>query len=159
MSYDFNVDEVFEMAEQLEGNGAKFYRHAAEGDINPSHKNILLNLALMEDEHQQTFKKMRAELSAKEKETTVFDPQGEAALYLRALADTRVFFEKQIDLSSMKEILKSAIEAEKDSIVFYLGMKDAVPEDLGKRRIDAIIKEEMGHIKLLSKELVAHKKD
>jgi rubrerythrin len=55
----------------------------------------------------------------------------------------------------MVEILKSAIEAEKDSIVFYLGMKEEVPENLGKNRIEAIIKEEMGHIRLLSKQLVA----
>ena len=57
-------------------------------------------------------------------------------------------------MTSMVEILKSAIEAEKDSIVFYLGMKEAVAEDLGKDRIDVIIKEEMGHIQVLSKELV-----
>ena len=101
---------------------------------------------------------MRAELSDREKASTVFDPEGEAALYLRALADTRVFFEKEIDVTSLKGILKSAIEAEKDSIIFYLGMKEAVPEDLGKGRLDNIIKEEMGHIKLLSKKLVEHKK-
>jgi rubrerythrin len=52
----------------------------------------------------------------------------------------------------MVEILKSAIEAEKDSIVFYLGMKEGVPEKLGKGRLEAIIKEEMGHIRVLSKE-------
>lgn len=46
----------------------------------------------------------------------------------------------------------------KDSIVFYLGMKEMVPENFGKAKIDAIIKEEMTHIKLLSKELVALKK-
>ena len=55
----------------------------------------------------------------------------------------------------MVEILKSAIEAEKDSIVFYLGMKEAVPENLGKDRIETIIKEEMGHIRVLSRELVS----
>jgi rubrerythrin len=55
----------------------------------------------------------------------------------------------------LEGILKEAITAEKDSIVFYLGMKELVPETLGKKRIDAIIKEEMSHIKLLSKELVA----
>ena len=77
--------------------------------------------------------------------------------YLKALADTRVFFEKTIDLGSMKEILKSAIEAEKDSIVFYLGMKDVVPDSLGKKRIDDIIREEMSHIRLLSRELTKHR--
>ena len=58
----------------------------------------------------------------------------------------------------MEAILKSAITAEKDSIVFYLGMKEAVSESLGKGRIDNIIKEEMGHIKLLSGKLVAYRK-
>ncbi len=57
----------------------------------------------------------------------------------------------------MKEILKAAIEAEKESIVFYLGMREAVPGTLGKSRLDDIIKEEMGHIRLLSRELVQHK--
>ena len=154
MSYDFNADDVFEMAEQLERNGGKFYRTAAEATSDPANKEFLLELAAMEDQHEKTFSAMRAELSEKEKESTVFDPEGEAALYLRALADTRVFFEKEIDVGSMKDILKSAITAEKDSIVFYLGMKDAVSEGLGKGRLDHIIKEEMGHIKLLSRKLV-----
>jgi len=157
MSYDFNADDVFEMAEQLEKNGGKFYRTAAESTGDDANKKFLLELAAMEDQHEQTFKAMRAALSEKEKTSTVFDPQGEAALYLRALADTRVFFEKAINVTSMQEIFKSAIEAEKDSIVFYLGMKEAVPESLGKGRIDRIIKEEMGHIRLLSKKLVQHK--
>ena len=157
MSYDFNADEVFEMAEQMELNGAKFYRNAAEYTQDPANKKFLQELAAMEDEHEKIFKAMRAELSAREKESTVFDPEGEAALYLRALADTRVFFEKEIDVGSMKNILKSAITAEKDSIVFYLGMKDAVAEGLGKDRLDNIIKEEMGHIKLLSRKLVSQR--
>jgi rubrerythrin len=111
----------------------------------------------MEEQHEKTYKEMRVLLNEKEKVATIFDPEHEAVLYLRALADTRVFFQKTIDLTSMKEILKAAIEAEKDSIVFYLGMKDVVPESLGKNRIDGIIKEEMGHIRLLSKELVSLK--
>ena len=74
-------------------------------------------------------------------------------MYLRALVDTRVFFEKPSDVSSMEKILKAAIEAEKDSIVFYLGMKNAVSEEYGQDRIEGIIKEEMGHIRLLSREL------
>jgi rubrerythrin len=100
---------------------------------------------------------MKTDLAAAEKKSTVFDPQGEAILYLRALADTRVFFEKTIDTTSLREILKAAIEAEKDSIVFYLGMREMVPENLGRKRLDDIIKEEMGHIRLLSRELVALK--
>lgn len=155
MRYDFNADEIFEMAEQMEKNGAAFYRGAAEGIGDPEAKQLLLDLASMEDEHQKTFQALRKELVASMKQSTVFDPEGESAMYLRALVDTKVFFDKAVDTTSMREILKEAITAEKDSIVFYLGMKDTVPEKLGKEKIDAIIKEEMGHIRTLSGELVA----
>ncbi len=155
--YDFNADDIFEMAEQMERNGAKFYRTAAASVDNQDAKAFLLKLADMEDDHEKTFADMRSKLSSEEKASTVFDPQGEAAAYLRALADTRVFFEKEIDTTDMQTILKDAITAEKDSIVFYLGMRDAVPESLGRQRLDDVIKEEMGHIRLLSKELVALK--
>ncbi|MFZ0134858.1 MAG: ferritin family protein [Desulfobacterales bacterium] len=158
MAYDFNADEIFEMAEQMERNGEKFYKNAAGSIDDAAHKALLLELAAMEVDHEKTFKAMRSDLKATEKSATVFDPNGEAALYLRALADTRVFFEKKIDVSSMEKILKAAIEAEKDSIVFYLGMKNAVPDKLGQDRIEGIIKEEMGHIRLLSRELAQLKR-
>jgi len=167
MSFDFSADEIFEMAEQIERNGAQFYKSSADGVKEPSSRELLLNLAAMEDEHEKTFASMRRELSAKEKSTTTFDPDHEAVLYLKALADSRVFVEKQVpnldtmadrsDDVIMQEILKFAIGAEKESIVFYLGMKDTVPENLGKTRLDAIIKEEMGHIRLLSNRLVSLK--
>ena len=159
MIYDFTADEVFEMAEQLERNGAQFYRKAAQNTDNPEYKELLVGLSEMEVEHEKTFISLRSELSGNAKASTAFDPQNESTLYLRALADTKVFFEKEIDFSSMKSVLKAAILAEKDSIVFYLGMKEMVPEKYGKDKLDKIIKEEMGHIKLLSKELVALKNE
>ena len=154
MSIDFNVDEVFEIAEQIERNGAKFYRSVAQKITETDKKQLLIDLAEMEDEHEQTFKSLRSKLSTDEKIQTTFDPNGESERYLRALADTRVFYEKEVDTSSFKEILKSAITAEKDSIVFYLGIKDVVPAHLGKEKLDYIIKEEMSHIRLLSKVLL-----
>lgn len=153
MALDFNADEIFEMAEQIERNGAIFYRKAAD-KVSGDEKDFLLELAKMEDDHEVTFKALRKELTDKEKTSTTFDPNDEAPQYLKALADTRVFFEKDLDPSTMKEILKAAIGAEKDSIVFYLGMKDLVPGKLGKDKLDDIIKEEMSHIKLLSTRLI-----
>jgi rubrerythrin len=159
MSYDFNANDILQMAEQIERNGATFYRNSAEKVQEPSAKDLLLGLAEMEDEHERTFAGLRARLTADEQATTVFDPQNESALYLKALADSRVFFEKEMDTGTMKGILKEAITAEKDSILFYLGMKDLIPETLGKDRIDAIIKEEMSHINLLTRKLVALKEE
>jgi rubrerythrin len=158
MGFEFNADEILKIAEQLEINGANFYRSAAQNINNADKQKLLIHLAEMEDEHLQTFKKMHDELSISEKVLTTFDPDNQSANYLKALADTRVFYEKSIDSTDMKEIFKMAITAEKDSIVFYLGMKEIVPAHLGKNKLDAIIKEEMDHISLLSKELLELKK-
>ncbi len=158
MLYDFNANEILQMAEQIEKNGADFYRKSSEKIQDPEGKKLLLNLAEMEDQHEQTFAALRSKLSAEEKVQTVFDPEGETVRYLKALADSKVFFEKTIDTDSMEGILKEAITAEKDSILFYLGIKDLVPESLGQNRIDEIIKEEMAHIHLLTQEMVALKK-
>ncbi len=65
--YDFNADEIFEMAEQLERNGSKFYRTAAETVTLPEESALLLKLAAMEDEHEKTFQRMRSELGDQER--------------------------------------------------------------------------------------------
>jgi rubrerythrin len=158
MMYDFNADDVFEMAEQMERNGVDFYSTAAKSVSDDDAKSLLLEFAEMEKNHEKIFADMRKGLGSGEKQKTVFDPEGEAVQYLRALADTRVFFDKKIDVSSLENILKDAITAEKDSIVFYLGMKEAVPENMGKQRLEGIIKEEMGHIRMLSGKLAKLKK-
>lgn len=157
MAFDFNAKDIFEMAKQIERNGVKFYEAAAAGVSGETEKEFLLNLAKMEVMHEQTFADMEKELSEAESAETTFDPDNMAALYIKSLADTKVFFEKEIDTTSMKEILKAAITAEKDSIVFYLGMKELVPGKMGSKRIDDIISEEMSHIQLLGKELMAYK--
>jgi rubrerythrin len=165
MALDFNVDEVFEMAEQIERNGARFYRKIAEGSPKGDVRNLFFKFAEMEEEHEKVFISMRAELSDKDKKSTLFDPEGESAQYLRALADLRVFdgnadedFAFSEDLTEeekMKRALRTAIDLEKESIVFYQGMKEFVPESLGKDKIDDIIKEEMTHVRILTNKLLS----
>ena len=158
MVLDFNADEIFQIAEQIERNGASFYRGAAKLDFDEGTKQKLLNLAEMEDAHEKTFTAMRKELSGQEVATHVFDPHGEVANYLKAMADSYVFQgsvapEDLLSGKPIEEVLKVAIGLEKDSIVFYLGIKESVPEKYGKEKIDKIIKEEMSHVTLLSGEL------
>jgi rubrerythrin len=158
MYHKFNSKVVLEMAENIEKNGYTFYRQAADEVTDPEIKPFLLELAEMEVGHEKLFTAMKTKLSDKESEDIVFDPYDEAALYIQALADTRVFYEKTIDTSSAEEVLKAAIEAEKESIVFYLGMKELVPEEAGKSTVDDIIREEMKHIQIISKKLLALKR-
>ena len=161
MVMPFNADEVFEMAEQIERNGAKFYRAAAEKF--PEVSQVLSDLAAMEDEHEKTFAAMRAELSGTEADPPVFDPDGKAQMYLRVMADEHVFnikadpIEQLAGQETPEDVLKMAIGLEKDSIAFYVGLKEAVSRRAGKDKVEAIIKEEIGHIATLSQELEALK--
>ncbi|KHD06724.1 hypothetical protein PN36_11060 [Candidatus Thiomargarita nelsonii] len=154
MAYNFNADDVFEMAEQMESNGAKFYRSTADLTDNEELKKLFNHLADMEIAHQNFFKSLREDLSEKEKAATVFDPNDEATLYLQELVNSRVSFENEYEGNSIKSILEGAIKSEKDTIAFYQGIKEAVPEDLGKNQIDKIIKEEMAHVRILSQEVL-----
>lgn len=154
MAMPFNADEIFEMAEEIERNGAKFYRAAAK-KFKALNK-VFWDLAAMEDKHEKIFAAMRTQLSEGEKEPLVFDPDGEAGMYLRVMADGHVFNinmtpeEELAGCGTAKEVLTTAIGFEKDSIAFYVGLKEAVSPSAGKDKIEAIIREEMGHITVLN---------
>jgi rubrerythrin len=161
MGMPFNADEVFEMAEQIERNGAKFYRAAAEKFSEVGQ--LLLELAAMEDQHENTFAAMRAELSGTEAEPLVFDPDGEAQMYLRVMADEHIFNLKSDpvnqlgNLNTPDEVIKFALGIERDSIAFYTGLKESVSQRAGKDKVEAIIREEISHIAILSQKMEALK--
>lgn len=154
----FDVDEIYEIAEQIERNGAKFYRKAAESARGDS-RELLLRLAAMEDDHEKTFAAMRSELKGFEKTSFTADPDNEAALYLQAMAEGKVFDSDPASSLSGDEpithILTTAVSLEKDSVIFYESMKEMVPAAAGVEKIDAIIRQEIGHIVDLNNQLRA----
>ena len=153
MSFSYNADNIFEMAEEIERNGVAYYRSAAAKTSDDEVKELFISLSKMEVEHEKTFADMRAKLAGESKKSSTFDPYDEEAAYLKSLADMKVFYEKDIDMASPIEALKGALQAEKDSILFYLGMKSFVPENLGREWVDKIIDEEKQHIVLLTTHL------
>ncbi len=159
MSIRFSADEIFEMAEEIERNGGKFYRKAAEGAADNETRRYLLDMAAMEDGHLQTFTEMREQLSDAEREVVTFDPENEAALYLDAMADShgtegkKSVTEELTGDESIAEIVSIAIGAEKNSVVFYSGLKTLVTDAAGKNKVDKIIAEELSHIASLTNKL------
>ncbi len=159
MAISFNADEILEMAEEIERNGAKFYRKAAEKASTSEIKQMLLDMAIMEDGHLEEFKEIRIGLSEAEKAEMTFDPENQAALYLQTMADAHGIegkkspTEELTGTESMSEILKIAVNAEKESIVFYTGLKNFVSAKAGKNKVDEIILEEVGHVATLNQKL------
>jgi rubrerythrin len=149
------------MAEEIERNGAKFYRQAAAGTKDASTKKFLTDMAVMEDGHLDIFQKMRQQLTDSDKVPVTYDPENQAALYLQSMADARGYEGKispSIELTgkeSLEDVLSIAINAERNSVVFYVGLKTLVKSDTSKAQVDKIIGEERAHIATLQKKLVS----
>ncbi len=150
----FNAEETLEMACQIERNGARYYRRAAELVKTPDGSQMLLELAAMEDDHEAAFAAMKQYVSGQS--GALGELTDEAVHYLKAIADGHIFpvgedpAENLPEGISMKEVLRRAIGMEKDSIVFYLGIRDAMPAALGRDKVEMIIGEEMRHVAILS---------
>ncbi len=161
MPIKFNADEIFLIAEHMERNGMKFYRKAAEKASDKKIKEMLLELAKMETGHLKTFEHMRRYLKIKEKDQTVFDPDNEASLYLATMAYShgsegrKSPTEELTGTESIAEILKIALNAEKDSVIYYFGLRSFVPPKAGRDKIEEIIAEEIEHITMLNQKLSA----
>lgn len=159
MSVTFNAFEVFEIAEKIERNGVKFYRRAAELFDDSRTHNMFLQLADWETTHEQVFADMRNELSRQSPELRTFEPENDVVLDAQAMAGLAVFgikpdpSDELTGEESITDVLKSAIEKEKDSIIFYTGLEAFIPARAGKDKIDDIIREEMRHICILNQSL------
>ena len=149
------ADDVFAMAVRIEENGKTFYTGAAELAKEPATKNLFSDLAAMEAGHIDAFRSLRAALPDSDLSNIVWDPEGLAESYLQATADTHVFTVEAADsrlkkIKNPMEVLDMAIQFEKDSVAFFIGMKELLPDPSGKGEVDKLIKAEMEHIKMLS---------
>lgn len=156
MGVRFNANEVLEMAIQIERNGREFYRLAAELQNDSDLRHQLNSLSQMEAIHEKLFSRMKNELEAVFVQE--FDPEDDAVRYLQSLVRGVVFDRTNPNAvldgaHTTAEVLTTAVTLEKDSIVFYLGIRDLVPEHLGRDRIEDIIREEQRHVVQLSERL------
>lgn len=161
MGATFNGDEIFEMAEQIERNGAAFYRKAAGQAKDPEIRTLFTHLAVMEETHLRLFGQMRARYAQDRGANRQFDPDNEAMQYLQTLASRQGWEGKASPLRELsgteplEQVLWKALAAEKDSVVFYTGMKDLVgPAD--RIPLDEIIREELVHVALFQKAYDRH---
>ncbi len=158
MGTDFNADEVLAMAERIERNGQGFYLQASRVVDRADVSKLLADLGVWEKGHEALFIDMRSKLSEEERRQTAIDPYNEAALYLAAVADSHVFSREDLDPAGMLregistgEIIDLALQFEKDSILFFLGLQRMVPESLGMNKVQKIIDEEVSHMAFLEK--------
>ncbi|HOZ45522.1 MAG TPA: ferritin family protein [Candidatus Hydrogenedentes bacterium] len=159
MAYEFDPHEIYEMAIRIEMNGAAFYCAAAGQFPDPETRAVLVELAKMEEAHQRTFERMRANLPEDAAGADGGAMDDEVARYLHAFVAGAVFDVTDDPAEflradvSIGEVLIEAIRRERDSILFYLGIRQMRSSKAVGDQIDAIIREEMGHITQLNDQL------
>jgi len=157
----FDAGEIFTLAAQIERDGANLYQAAAKVATGQT-KALLERLAEMEADHERTFVEMQEGLEHIDSHISQARASEESLAYLRAKVQGKVFC-NDVPTSALgdmciEDILKIAIELEKDTIIFYQCIKEQIEASVETaRRIDAIIKQEIGHILELTKQLDAVK--
>ena len=157
MDEALSVDEVLEVAEQIERNGAKFYRCAAALCEDPNISALFVQMGQWEARHVQVFKEMRTCLS--KRKWDIGDLGTDRAPSARALAGLAIFSrsagpgEGLTGRETRAEVFRKAIEKEKESIVYYAGLKDFVPTQRERQTVEDIIQEEMKHVRILMQSL------
>lgn len=147
----FSGSEIVELGIQIEKNGRDFYSGLSGKSQNSHAAGIFKYLAGEEEKHIVVFQKI---LASVEKYEPAEAYPGEYFSYMNALAVGYIFTQKDkgkeiaAQVASDVQAVELGIGFEKDSIIFYEGMKKAVPEyDL--KIVDALIAQEQNHFRQL----------
>ena len=159
METKFNVFEIFQIAEKIEHNWAKFYLKAAELFEDPERREIFHRLANWKARHEKELAERRERFSEKTGQFGTFDPDNYVLSNPQVMAGLALFTKGPAISRSVagregkKEIFKDAIKRSKQAIVFYNGLKDFAKDPASKDMLEQLIKEETRHIRTLADEL------
>jgi len=152
----YSAFEVFEIAEQVERNGAEFYRAAARLAGDSQVCKTLLDLAEWEIRHEKIFARMKCADAKPDRGPDTAESAGTLAAP-KAMAGLAVFSIKTRPSwqlrseSTQTDVLKAAVKNERDTAAFYNGLKNFVRAGAEQEKIDDIIREEMRHIAILER--------
>ena len=148
----FAGSEIVQIGIQIEKNGKDFYNTVLTQSNNQKAKDIFKYLAAEEEKHITAFQRI---LDSVEQYEPPEAYPGEYFSYMNALAGEHIFTQENKggeiakNTKSDQEAISLAIGFEKDSIIFYEGMKKVVPQTQHKL-IDGLIAQEQEHLRKLS---------
>ena len=151
----YSVNEVIELAVQIEKNGYAFYNEALKRkDLDKEARDFIEFLRDQELDHEKTFRSLRDELDLQDLELT--QDWELIAAYLETIIAGRIFSAEDSAISlaasasSLKEIVDYAIQFEKDTLLFFHAINDGMSFAKSKAALRKIINEEASHVLRLS---------
>jgi rubrerythrin len=144
--------EIFQIAMEMEDTGRVFYEKLAQTSQNPAIAELCRNLAKQEAEHYETFKKLGAELVKRPvSRTLTWDELSFAQILIeeRVMSNPEMA-EEAASSGDVSALLDTALQLEKDSVLFYRELLDEVDEK-DAPAVQEIIDEEKRHVRALVK--------
>ena len=151
MSEEFAGSEIVRMGVEIEKNGRDFYNTLVNKTRDSKIKGIFEHLALEEEKHISVFEQILKLLENYEPAEVY---PGEYFAYMKVLAGEHVFTQKNTGAevankaADDKAAVDLGIEFEKDSIIFYEGMKKVV-SDHEHDIVNGLIAQEQNHLRKL----------
>ncbi|MGA2159949.1 MAG: ferritin family protein [Dehalococcoidia bacterium] len=150
MAEFFRSGELYRISMQMERTGLAFYTAIAAQTRDISTRAVYEYLASAEKRHLKTFRKLWNKTG---KSAPPESYRGEYRKYIKALIKDAVFSstaaaKSRAAKSGSSTALKTGIQAEKDSILFYTELLNLLP-DVEKEAVKKILGEEKRHLRRL----------
>ncbi|MGD8388540.1 MAG: ferritin family protein [Desulfobacteraceae bacterium] len=145
----FTIDEILELAIQLEKNGEAVYRDALSRVDDSDLAFALGWLADDEARHIETFSRMKAGLTADERRRR---PASSDQAFLQQMVAGQTFSLGEADiprLETVASLLELALEFERDTVVFYEMLGTFVQDPGAQGVLRRVLQEEEHHVKVL----------
>jgi rubrerythrin len=145
----FSANDILDLAIQIEQNGETAFRRAAEKVSNPSLAVLLEWIADEEVRHAHYFSNLRRGGIEKDVDDQVAE-MGKALL--RETLGAQVFSLETAEFSELRrveDLLKVAMELERDTIIFYEMFRAFIEEKTALDILDTIIEQENSHLRKL----------
>ncbi len=147
----YSVNEIIELAVQIEHNGYAFYNEAIKHrGLDAKSLSLLTLLRDQELNHEKTFLALRDD---QDMQNLILSQDWElVASYLKTIVEARIFNspDAAINLATnakdIKDIIDFAIQFEKDTLLFFHTIKDAISNPKAENALAIIIHEEISHI-------------
>lgn len=164
MKYEnFNDAEALKIAINVEEEGLEFYSILMKSAKDDKAKDIFSKLASAEKKHLALFQKVYSEITAPANPAQGCEDYT-VDLYLKDLVDTGIFTKKgearkiATEIKTDIDALKTGIQAEKDSILYYTEAAKYTRHEGGRKAFELLVNEEKKHLQRLAELLKALKK-
>jgi len=160
-NHPFSDLEGLRIAVEMERRGVEFYHRAAKLTTSNQIAQMLEDLAKEESCHQRDFSSLLSAQCAARGDRPAVCYSGETNAYLSAVAADVVFpgglmeVGRRGGFDSLSTILTTAIDSEKNSILFYTELRDLAEDPLTREAFSSVISQEKVHLARLQQQLAA----